>query len=399
MVNIVERILWKRLVFNCQILLNMNKWIYQIIRVLKRLKFNTLAKLFIRCTAISYKQMTIEDAEAYLNQFHNDVRNSCICNNYIEELYDLHIIVPIYNQESFIEECINSILSQKTQYTFFLTLVNDGSTDRTSDILSSYQQHKNIQIITQKNYGASVARNAGLKYIKGKYIMFIDPDDRLHEDAIQKLMSYAEKNDCYIVQGGYETFTNETIIDRIQSDEIRDASILNGYCWGKVIRNRLFANIQFPVGYRHQDSIMSINVLPLCRKLGKRMSIIHDIVVDYRNNPQGVTHMVKGKKRSLDTFYVTRQLYIDQKSLGITPDDITKNFFYTQCRINVLRTITLYDLNIQYAIFLLTCKLKKESFDSSGIFEKNLDLDKAISTGDFKLYLQSCILGDIGRSE
>ena len=63
--------------------------------------------------------------------------------------YDLQIIIPAYNAEKYIEKCLNSILSQKTQYTYVITVINDGSTDETSQILSKYLDDEHIDIISQ----------------------------------------------------------------------------------------------------------------------------------------------------------------------------------------------------------------------------------------------------------
>ena len=77
--------------------------------------------------------------------------------------YDLQIIIPAYNAEKYIEKCLNSILSQKTQYTYVITVINDGSTDETSQILSKYLDDEHVDIISQSNKGFSEARNRGLK--------------------------------------------------------------------------------------------------------------------------------------------------------------------------------------------------------------------------------------------
>lgn len=104
--------------------------------------------------------------------------------------YDLQIIIPAYNAEKYIEKCLNSILSQKTQYTYVITVINDGSTDETLQILSKYLDDEHIDIISQSNKGFSGARNCGLKNLVGHYLMFVDSDDWICEDAIEKLSIY-----------------------------------------------------------------------------------------------------------------------------------------------------------------------------------------------------------------
>ena len=84
----------------------------------------------------------------------------------------ISVIVPIYNSEKYISNCIDSILSQEYK-DFELLLINDGSTDNTINIINSYNDGR-IKIYNQENKGAGSARNLGLKYATGKYIVFID---------------------------------------------------------------------------------------------------------------------------------------------------------------------------------------------------------------------------------
>jgi len=89
------------------------------------------------------------------------------------------IIVPIYNVELYLKECLDSILSQ-TFNDFELILVNDGSTDKSGDIAKEYKnKYNNIKLIDKENGGLSSARNAGIKKAIGDYILFIDSDDML----------------------------------------------------------------------------------------------------------------------------------------------------------------------------------------------------------------------------
>ena len=89
---------------------------------------------------------------------------------------DLSIIVPAYNSEKTIEQCINSVITQETKYDYELIVVNDGSTDRTKEIVEKFNDEK-IVLINQENRGFSGARNRGIDECVGKYIMFLDSDD------------------------------------------------------------------------------------------------------------------------------------------------------------------------------------------------------------------------------
>jgi glycosyltransferase involved in cell wall biosynthesis len=89
----------------------------------------------------------------------------------------ISIIIPVYNAENYLEECLLSI-SQQTFGDFEILAINDGSTDRSLEILKKYQaKEPRLQVISQENKGVSAARNLGLDNAKGEYIAFVDADD------------------------------------------------------------------------------------------------------------------------------------------------------------------------------------------------------------------------------
>lgn len=97
---------------------------------------------------------------------------------------ELSVIVPVYNTETFITTCLDSILSQKG-VNMEVIIVNDGSTDNSVDILKRYaKQDSRIRYECQKNQGLSVARNTGLRSAVGKYVLFVDSDDWLLPDSL-----------------------------------------------------------------------------------------------------------------------------------------------------------------------------------------------------------------------
>lgn len=108
----------------------------------------------------------------------------------------LSVIVPVYNCERYVERCVNSILTQ-TFSNFELILVNDGSTDLSGDICekTAYKDNR-VSVIHQSNFGVSAARNSGLNIAKGDYIMFVDSDDELPINAVEKLIN-ANTNQMY----------------------------------------------------------------------------------------------------------------------------------------------------------------------------------------------------------
>ena len=141
-----------------------------------------------------------ENALALLESFSPNPNSSCIDEKRFGSEYDLEIIIPAYNEEKYIQQCMESVVSQKTSYRFHVTCVNDGSTDNTGLILERYSSD-NVSIIHQKNKGFSGARNTALRQTNGKYIMFVDSDDFIPQGSVQSLLECAFNTDADIVGG------------------------------------------------------------------------------------------------------------------------------------------------------------------------------------------------------
>jgi glycosyltransferase involved in cell wall biosynthesis len=107
------------------------------------------------------------------------------------------IIVPIYNTEEYVEECIQSILSQSYK-NIELILVNDGSTDGSGEICKKYEHLPLVRYIEIENAGVVVARKRGVEDARGEWIMFVDSDDYLLKDCVLELLSISEGVDIVI---------------------------------------------------------------------------------------------------------------------------------------------------------------------------------------------------------
>ena len=104
------------------------------------------------------------------------------------------VIIPIYNVEAYIEECLVSVLKQ-TLKDIEIICVNDGTPDNSMDIVKKYAENDDrIVIVNKENGGLSSARNAGLKVATGEYVYFLDSDDYILENTLEKLCSVAKKN-------------------------------------------------------------------------------------------------------------------------------------------------------------------------------------------------------------
>ena len=169
-------------------------------------------KTIYRSTArwpVSRSHMTPSEAQDILSDYSPDPGTTCVANNKLDPQFDLQIIVPAYNAEKFVAHCLESTLHQDTKYSYLITVVNDGSTDRTPEIIESYHVKfpDRIEVINQENKGFSGAKNAALRVLKGRYITFLDSDDVLGEGAVQTLLTEVYMTDADIVQGGWITNT------------------------------------------------------------------------------------------------------------------------------------------------------------------------------------------------
>lgn len=110
------------------------------------------------------------------------------------------IIVPVYNVEKYLERCLDSLINQSF-HDIEILAINDGSTDRSLEILKKYESTDNrIKIINNSNVGVSETRNIGIMESKGEFIVFVDSDDWIDKDMIEKMYKFMvnEKSDMVI---------------------------------------------------------------------------------------------------------------------------------------------------------------------------------------------------------
>ena len=129
-----------------------------------------------------------------------------------EEL--ISIIVPVYNCEQYIKHCIKSILMQ-TYKKIEVLVINDGSTDRTESIIEEFNDDR-IIYLKKQNTGVSDTRNLGIEAAKGKYILFVDSDDYLIENMVEKMYKAICNNDLDVVRANYYIKKNNRLIDGVE---------------------------------------------------------------------------------------------------------------------------------------------------------------------------------------
>nr|WP_051700005.1 glycosyltransferase [Limosilactobacillus reuteri] len=120
------------------------------------------------------------------------------------------IIIPVFNVEKYVSQCVKSIQNQ-TYINLEIILINDGSTDCSEDICKEYaQDDKRIVLLNQKNGGQSKARNKGLDFCHGEYILFVDADDYISKFLVEDTISFAIRENLDIVEYGHKNVNTNT---------------------------------------------------------------------------------------------------------------------------------------------------------------------------------------------
>lgn len=209
------------------------------------------------------------------------------------------IIVPVYNVEEYLDDCVNSILSQSHK-TIQVILVDDGSTDNSGLLCDNYvRKDSRVETIHKKNGGLSSARNAGIKLAKGEYIAFIDSDDAISKYYVERLLTITKETDadislCGISKGEQLTldkFTYTTDIpkvfthDRLYKDFYLDVNdVMITVAWNKLYRASIVKDLYFPEGYNNED----MRYTPIALDRATRIAVTQDKLIFYRIRPGSI---------------------------------------------------------------------------------------------------------------
>ena len=230
---------------------------------------------------------------------------------------DLSIIVPVYNAQNFLKRCIESCLAQRTEFTFEVIAVDDGSIDDSLALLRNYDCDQRLKVIHQENRGHAGARNAALDVASGRYICFVDSDDFIPSDAVQRLMSRAVELDADIVGGGYWLCDAEGRRHRFKglcgAVYTTPTVGLSGLPWGAVYRRSLWDEVRFPEGFWFEDTCLPYLIFSRSIKTAS----ISGSVYYYRANPKGITATSVFSKKALDSIWVVLKMFDEMERLGI----------------------------------------------------------------------------------
>lgn len=180
----------------------------------------------------------------------------------------ISVIIPVYNVEKYLPECMSSVCGQSYKNLEIL-LIDDGSTDESGRICDQWREKDSrIKVIHQENRGLSAARNAGLEVCRGEYITFVDSDDCIKNRFIQCGYEISRQYQADIVCFGFRSFTDAKELDGkrrsgrkkikvLNREEAMKAWLYKKYynvaAWGKLYRKEMLEKIFFPEGKLHED--------------------------------------------------------------------------------------------------------------------------------------------------
>lgn len=192
---------------------------------------------------------------------------------------DISIIVPIYNAEKYLNKCIDTLLCQTKSEIEFI-LINDGSTDKTDEIIRKYKD-KRIKYYKNKNQGIGKTRNFGISKSTGKYIMFIDSDDYLEENTCQLLYDKAIKENAdLVICNFYKVYYPTNRIEEVKLLDFKNTTLkenpklineVNLSPWNKLYKRELITKnkIKFVEDLKYEDAPFVIKAISKAKKITK----------------------------------------------------------------------------------------------------------------------------------
>ena len=248
----------------------------------------------------------------------------------------ISIVVPVYNVEGYLKQCLDSILEQ-TYRNWELILVNDGATDSSGQICQEYaEKDARIRYFEKENGGLSDARNYGIEQAQGEYLTFVDSDDFLDASHLSVLYNALVNNDADISIANYanyqtstatfylhtfgeyyeKIYTSEELIDDLSFLERNDLSFST--IWGSLYKKSVFSFLRFPKGVIGEDVALIYKMYTQVDKI----VYVHKDTYIYRENDSGIS---KSKIYPLVTAqlnHVAERLAL----LAIMGYDVTKHF-------------------------------------------------------------------------
>jgi len=217
------------------------------------------------------------------------------------------IIVPVYNSSKYINRCIDSVIGQKYA-DIEVVIIDDGSDDDSLAICKDIAlKDSRVKVFSQPNSGASLARNRGLDIATGEYVMFVDSDDWIEPEMIERMMSVFQDNpEIQIVQTRVPGDMKDQVGDQVLYGTQAVKYLLEGSWWGpycKLIRRELIGDIRFPEKTISEDYLFNYQLFR------KSKSVYYlDKCFYHRTDRQDSLSKIQLSKRKFDEFYNVKEV-------------------------------------------------------------------------------------------
>lgn len=287
----------------------------------------------------------------------------------------ISVIVPVYNVEKYLERCLESIVKQNYN-NYEVIIINDGSTDNSQNIIETYAlKYTMINAYSRENKGLLYTRVDGVNKAKGKYIMFVDSDDWLENNALRVFANEIDKYDYDIIRANYNIFLGEKIqkVNDLKQDVISKEQ-LNQKLYKKLMTTDSFNNVWRQVIKKEIIDIDSIDTTICmgediifnlaCYKNVNNMKILNDNVYNYRINSSSINQTISTKRLTNnieDLFKVYKKL--------------TQEMILLKNKENIKLAYIRYLKKANYALLRLVCNCNDNELISKKIdevFEKDI---------------------------
>lgn len=244
----------------------------------------------------------------------------------LENLYKISVIIPVYNSEKYISDCLNSIINQSLK-DIEIICINDGSTDNSLNILNKYAlKDSRIKVITQVNTGngAGSARNRGIENAKGEYISFIDSDDYIDADYLQKMYKAAKEYDADVACSGVIREKGNEHKIQLKFKEIKISNNPNNnlkiskslpypYPWNKLYKREFI--ISYGIKYVEDIYFEDLIFTPFVITKAEKLISVPDVFYHYveRKNSVATTNSDINNSDRQKAFNIGKRYYLEAK--------------------------------------------------------------------------------------
>lgn len=294
---------------------------------------------------------------------------------------DISVIVPVYNVQSYVGACLESILAQDVPATMEVIVVVDGSTDGSEAIArDAAARDGRLRVIVQSNLGLSAARNTGIAAARGRWIAFVDSDDMLAAGHLAALVERMRVGDCDIVGSRWTKMHEDGSIG-----ELGERKRTYMAPWGRLYHRRVWERLRFPVGCWYEDLVTPCCIQPL----------FHEVLIDdagylYRSRPGSIVKESVFNPRALDAYWAFDEMLSWRRELGITYGAADwARFLYIMGPLTMGRTMFLDDAS-RRALFTALCDTAESLKELSGVHVEDsgywCDLELAIRSRHYELW-------------